>query len=365
VPAPSADFRLDFLAKVERLLATGSFTATYKFALLIALANVTVERGDDSDRPMPIDLDDLSREFARLYWSSARPYPGTGRILSHSRTTGNARILSLLAPHVASFGRPEEALRRSPAAMRKLVEKVRREVLCRYPLYHLQLFEGSGTRERLFDDFLYALPSPVEAERIALRSIELKAGVAACLRGLHGVIVAMAEAAWARWLRERNESLGADRRLEAVLFGQDRASLVHLAAPLFDLQDGRCFYSGARLAAPREGEVDHFIPWSLYPCDSPFNLVLAKPAVNRAKNNLVPSGRHLEALVRRNRDAASRIEAPPPAGCGASPAEAASVESIVRWAYAGGGRVRRYCWDAEGGGRIVEADPGWERTIAR
>jgi hypothetical protein len=65
--APAAEFQLNFLAKVERLLATGSFTATYKFALLIALANLAVELGDDSGRPLRLDLDDVAREFTRLY----------------------------------------------------------------------------------------------------------------------------------------------------------------------------------------------------------------------------------------------------------------------------------------------------------
>jgi hypothetical protein len=198
VPAPTAAFQLEFLAKVERLLATGGFTATYKFALLIALANVAVERGDDSGREMRVDLGELSREFTRLYWNSAKPYPGTGRVLTHSRTKGNAAILGLLAPHVEAYGRPEEAMRRSPGETQQLIEKVRRQVLCRYPLYHLQLFEGTSTQEKLFDDFLYELPSPNEAVRVKQREIHLKPGVAACLRSLHGVIVSMCGAAWAR-----------------------------------------------------------------------------------------------------------------------------------------------------------------------
>jgi hypothetical protein len=40
-PAPSAEFQLDFLAKVERILSQGQFTTTYKFALLSALTNMS------------------------------------------------------------------------------------------------------------------------------------------------------------------------------------------------------------------------------------------------------------------------------------------------------------------------------------
>ncbi len=363
MPAPTAAFQLEFLAKVERLLATGGFTATYKFALLIALANVAVERGDDSGRELRIDLGELAREFTRLYWNSAKPYPGTGRVLTHSRTKGNAAILGLLAPHVEAYGRPEEAMRRSPGETQQLIEKIRRQVLCRYPLYHLQLFEGTSTREKLFDDFLYELPSPNEAVRVRQREIHLKPGVAACLRSLHGVIVSMCEAAWARWIRERNESLGADRQLEAFLFGQDREALSRLAKPLHEMQEGRCFYSGDRLATPASGEVDHFIPWSLYPCNSPFNLVLATPKVNRAKSNLLPSARHLGDFVRRNREQAGRLLEPLPKGCGATPGDAAAVHAIVRWAYAGGRRVRRYWWDMSNGGTLIPSNEEWETLI--
>ena len=47
-PAPSAEFQLELLAKLERILSQGQFTTTYKFALLVALTNIAVEQGDDT-----------------------------------------------------------------------------------------------------------------------------------------------------------------------------------------------------------------------------------------------------------------------------------------------------------------------------
>ena len=47
IPPPSAEAQLAFLAKLQRLFAEGDFTATYKFALLIALADIAVEIGSD------------------------------------------------------------------------------------------------------------------------------------------------------------------------------------------------------------------------------------------------------------------------------------------------------------------------------
>ena len=43
---PSPESQLVFLSKLQRLFAEGDFTATYKFALLIALADLAVELGE-------------------------------------------------------------------------------------------------------------------------------------------------------------------------------------------------------------------------------------------------------------------------------------------------------------------------------
>jgi hypothetical protein len=45
---PTPDEQIAFLTKVQRILSEGQFTATYKYALLLALADLAVEVGDDS-----------------------------------------------------------------------------------------------------------------------------------------------------------------------------------------------------------------------------------------------------------------------------------------------------------------------------
>ena len=44
---PSAEAQVRFLRDLQRILDEGSFVATYKFALIHALADLAVERGDD------------------------------------------------------------------------------------------------------------------------------------------------------------------------------------------------------------------------------------------------------------------------------------------------------------------------------
>ena len=63
---PTSEFQLQFLQKVQLLLDSGKFTSTYKFALLIALTNIAVEKGDDSGAALEVNLDDVAREFLSM-----------------------------------------------------------------------------------------------------------------------------------------------------------------------------------------------------------------------------------------------------------------------------------------------------------
>jgi len=48
VSVPTAEAQVTFLTRVQRLLDEGVFVSTYKLALLMALLDLAVERGDDS-----------------------------------------------------------------------------------------------------------------------------------------------------------------------------------------------------------------------------------------------------------------------------------------------------------------------------
>jgi hypothetical protein len=54
LPAPSPAEQVDFLNKLQRLLSEGLFTATYKHAFLSALADLSIEQGDDSGEAMQL-----------------------------------------------------------------------------------------------------------------------------------------------------------------------------------------------------------------------------------------------------------------------------------------------------------------------
>lgn len=70
---PGAASQLAFLRDLQRLLDEGQFTASYKYALLIALADLSVERTIAPDGTLAIPLRELAGRFIELYWRHAAP----------------------------------------------------------------------------------------------------------------------------------------------------------------------------------------------------------------------------------------------------------------------------------------------------
>ena len=69
--------QLLFLTRFQKILDEGQFVATYKFALLVALIEIAVERGDDSGAALEIKLRSLAEKFVEMYWGHARQFCGT------------------------------------------------------------------------------------------------------------------------------------------------------------------------------------------------------------------------------------------------------------------------------------------------
>ena len=68
--------QLEFLSNVQRLLSEGQFTATYKYALLLAIADICVEDGEDDGASFVIQTSKIAEKFITYYWPQARPYEG-------------------------------------------------------------------------------------------------------------------------------------------------------------------------------------------------------------------------------------------------------------------------------------------------
>jgi hypothetical protein len=160
---PTAEFHLAFLAKIERLLSQGRFTSTYKFALLIALTNIAVERGDDSGDELEIEIDEIARQFLELYWSMARPYPRVNTILKQNREAAKpSRMITILKDEVRHSISSYQRLRVYRASRDGLLSETRR-TLAKDVLYRLHTIGNARDAAKTSEQFFYDHP-PTAAE---------------------------------------------------------------------------------------------------------------------------------------------------------------------------------------------------------
>ena len=275
--------QLEFLTKLQRILGEGLFVASYKYALLLALAELSVEKAPALDGSLRIELDELAERFITLYWRQVAPFKG--KTLAQSSGPKEAVVIREIAKFRPMAPTLAMAYRRKDWP--RLVRRVAR-TLAEMPLMKLQLVG----RERL--DFLYE-------EKLVDRGIVLRPGVAACFRAQFAVVQALVQTAWLSFVQRlplNRPVLGSMTDLADFLFGAERSGLKAIAVGLMDLQKGRCFYCGG--AVRDGGAVDHFIPWSRYPLDLGHNFVLAHGSCNQDKRNMLAATGHLERWVERN-----------------------------------------------------------------
>ena len=74
VMPPTPEEQVLFLRNIQRLLVEGKNTASYKFALLYAIADLCVLKGDDSGAALDLDVKDIGEKFIELYWQQCRPF---------------------------------------------------------------------------------------------------------------------------------------------------------------------------------------------------------------------------------------------------------------------------------------------------
>lgn len=341
---PSARFQLDFIEKVQRLLDSGSFVATYKYALLISLCNVAAEQGTDDSREQSVQLLDLGQQFLALYWTHVRSYPGLDHPLRQN-TGQPAAILSTVTKARAATRNPDRT-----DATESLPERLLREAAERVrqmPLMKLQTIGREKDDPDHPDNFLYPTV-------ISNGSITLRPGVSACLRRFRPLIVSAAQSAWSDYVRRHNPELGAGHDLDQFLFGVDRSAVHALAPALIEIQKGRCFYTGSKLEAGRI-HVDHFVPWAKFPLSSPFNLVAASGTANMQKSDHLAALPHLHRWQERNATHGRDLT-----DLGAPGDDGRRALSIARYSYSAASRVGTLGWLR---GRVMQDLTGWESAL--
>jgi hypothetical protein len=99
-PIPTPEEQVQFLRNIQRLLAEGLFVASYKFALVHALADLAVLKGDDTGAPLDLSTKDIAAKFVELYWRQSRPFQiseQTSGLILQQNTGKQAAIISQIA----------------------------------------------------------------------------------------------------------------------------------------------------------------------------------------------------------------------------------------------------------------------------
>lgn len=318
---PTPEEQVLFLRNIQRLLIEGQFTASYKFALLYAIADLCVLKGDDSGATLDLDVRDIAEKFIELYWQQCRPFHLDGQatgIILQQNTGRQAAVIANVIKAQQDFGGSLARLKlTAPDLWRSLTGSVKR-VVNEMPLWKLQTV-GS---ERL--DFLY------DNLDTTTTTITLKPGVAFCFRAFYGLMRDLIQGAWVRFVQKLNANdLGNLTDLGTFLFDQERSSLDAYKNILIDVQERLCFYCHKDLK--QNMDVDHFIPWSRYPTDLGHNFVLAHPTCNNAKSDYLAAEQHLQSWAERNRTRSDELaERLKDAGL---PSDSLASLRITEWAY--------------------------------
>jgi len=286
---PSAQQQLKFLKNIQLILQSGSFSSTYKFALLISLSRLAIEKGEDSGEQLVLEYSGIAEKFIELYWKQAVPYTFNDEeqlILNQNNGEQAAivnRIIELRQIY-SSLG----LLRRDSVVWLKLLRSVASTVKG-MPVCRLQNINGQNL------EFLYNLDH-------CRKQLHLLPQVMFCLRQFSEIIEELCQKRWIDHIRKNRTNepiLNKLPNLEQFMFEPSRNQLNAVANVLVELQDCKCFYCNKPMKKGNYA-VDHFIPWSMYPSDTGHNFVLADSSCNSKKSNLLASDEFLYKWRERN-----------------------------------------------------------------
>ena len=288
---PNAQEQLKFLKNIQLILQSGSFSSTYKFALLISLSRLSIEKGQDSGECLALDYTDIAEKFIELYWKQAVPYvfQEDGKLVLNQNNGKQAAIVNriiLLRQSYASLG----MLRRDSSVWHSLLKDVARTVK-EMPVRYLQNISSQNF------EFLYQLEQ-------CNKQLILLPQVMYCLRQFSEIIEELCQKRWIDYIRKNGSNapiLNQLPNLEQFMFEPNRNQLNAVANVLVELQECKCFYCNKPMKKGNYA-VDHFIPWSMYPSDTGHNFVLADTNCNSKKSNLLASDEFLHKWQERNEE---------------------------------------------------------------
>jgi len=296
--------------KVLSLLDEGTFTATYKYAVLLGLIDVCMENTSrNGEAPETVTTRQLAEAVLEIYSPQSLPldigsFPEP-TVLTQNRGRPDSQaailrdIMEFRREHAPDPSAPLPKSRRAaPERFERLVRSVEWKLI-QMPLPRVQYFGSTH------DEFLYSIGWDREVRMGEVSAyqrdegssfdnrIQLRPGVGEALVLLNGLLRPLIHRQWAAMVARMNEL--EESRLEDFLFGPRRIPLEPVRPGLRELQEDRCFYCGERLGTSdrRRPEVDHFIPWARYPNNAIENLLVAHERCNGRKRDFLAAPEHL------------------------------------------------------------------------
>lgn len=299
---------IGFAERVLTLLDEGAYNTTYKFAVLLGLMDLVIEKSNkDGSLADMVTTRQLAEKVIEIYWNHVAEYSGMNEEPLQGKS-GQAEIITRIKNFRARSA--FSTLFKSKTANNKkyemLVDYVEKK-LVEMPLPRVQYF---GNQEnRFIYDIGWSKSSPADLRDVTAyqkgndsgfdNRIHLLPGVADYLVNMNGLLRPLIQRTWAMEVAKINKL--EESRLEKFLFGAQRAGAAKLAPDLRELQKNNCFYCGKPFGSSgKVPEVDHFIPWARFPNDGLANFVLAHAVCNGSKSDHIAAVDHFAHWMERN-----------------------------------------------------------------
>ena len=299
---------LAFAEKMLGLLRDGSFTATYKYAVILGLMDLSLEQsGRSGAAPSMVTTRQLAEKVVELYWTHTLPFERDTVLKQNSR--GQVKILNLIdefrTKHPGASGATSARAHRSePTCFERLLCEVE-WVLVKMPLPKLQRI---GTE---LHPFIYQINWNDDIRKRDFHAADFDNRILFVhqagdhLVRLAGLIRPFVQREWTERVSRINKDVVQQSQLEDFLFGANRIALGRVRKDLRELQNGRCFYCGDEIRS--SPQVDHFVPWSRYPNNGIENLVLTHSACNNAKRDHLASAEHVGKWAERSQRESTQL----------------------------------------------------------
>ena len=289
---PSAEAQLQFLNGIQYILQNGKVTTTYKFALLISLVRISIEKGSDIQHNTTISLSEIAEKFIEIYWPQIKPIPlekeenSNFTLNQHNSSKLQAKVITLL-----------EDLAPKPKTLAELQANTEQWETLKHHI--IEVLDNPIRRLQTINKESFEIIYPLKEYK--KKQIRLYPTAFYSLKQFSTIIEELCQKKWIDTLQGFSKNMPILQglpNLEAFLFQSNRIPLTKTVPILKEIQDNLCFYCGKKLND--QPEVDHFIPWSTYQYDMGHNFVLADKSCNSAKSNILATQNFHEKWLLRN-----------------------------------------------------------------